>query len=44
MTIIFFQERSGISIMTYHDVCNLYLGGGFKYFFFQPNPWGNDPI
>ena len=20
------------------------LGGGFKYFYFHPDPWGNDPI
>ena len=20
------------------------LGGGFKYYFFHPDPWGNDPI
>ena len=20
------------------------LGGGFKYVFFHPDPWGNDPI
>jgi len=22
----------------------VYLGGGFKDFYFQPDPWGNDPI
>ena len=36
------------TVMDYHHspsmVSNFELGGGFKYFFFHPGPWGNDPI
>ena len=36
------RNRWVINFTYLWDVSNL-LGGGFKYFFFTPDPWGDDP-